>query len=130
MTTVHFIFLVSALSVTTLLFLNLAIMTYIAHRKIDYIEGFFLNCDAITGEKKLWLHAGLLGKVLRLSNISFSLLTPKIFASKNLIDIKEINSLPPKIKIPLIIIGAAQLILTIAFFGLCILTHYLPPLPK
>ncbi|NWL08530.1 hypothetical protein DM807_21925 [Pseudomonas hunanensis] len=130
MTIVHFIFLACILTVTILIFLNFAIMVYVAHRKIDYIESLLLNCASISGEKKLWLHAGLLGKVLRLSNISFMLLTPKIFARKNLIDIKEINNLPSEIKTPLIIIGAVQLILTIAFFGLCILTHYLPPLSK
>ena len=58
MTFMHWIFLVYSMTVTTLLFLNLALTTYIAHRKIDYIEGFLLNCNAITGEKTLatcWL---------------------------------------------------------------------------
>lgn len=96
MTIMHWIFLVYSMTVTTLLFLNLALTIYIAHRKIDYIEGFLLNCNAITGEKKLWLHAGLMGKFFRLTNISFILLIPKIYARKNLIDIKEINNLPSK----------------------------------
>lgn len=130
MTLIHLTFLVYSMTVTPLIFLNLAIMLYIAHRKIDYIESFLLNCSAIHGEKKIWLHAGLLGKFLRLSNVSFILLIPKIYARKNLVDIKEINSLPSKIKSPLIILGAANLILTIAFFGLGIFMHYLPPLPK
>lgn len=130
MTIMHWIFLVYSMTVTTLLFLNLALTIYIAHRKIDYIEGFLLNCNAITGEKKLWLHAGLMGKFFRLTNISFILLTPKIYARKNLIDIKEINNLPSKIKTLLIFIGSSLLILTIAFFGLGIFMYYLPPLPK
>ncbi|MFJ4055804.1 MULTISPECIES: hypothetical protein [Pseudomonas] len=118
------------MTVTASIFMSLAIMTYIAHRKIDYIEGFLLNCKAVHGEKKIWLHAGLFGKLLRLSNVSFILLIPKIYARKNLVDIKEVNSLPSKIKKPLIILGAANLILTIAFFGLGIFMHYLPPLPQ
>lgn len=130
MTIMHWIFLVYSMTVTTLLFLNLALTIYIAHRKIDYIEGFLLNCNAITDEKKLWLHAGLMGKFFRLTNISFILLIPKIYARKNLIDIKEINNLPSKIKTLLIFIGSSLLILTIAFFGLGVFMHYLPPLPK
>jgi len=130
MTITHLTFLVYLLTITALTILNFSIMIYIAHRKIDYIEGLLSNCDMISGERKLWLHAGLPGKVHRLSNISFILLTPKFFARKSLIDIKEINSLPSKIKTPLRIIGAAHLVLTIAFFGLCILSYYLPPLSK
>lgn len=51
MTIMHWIFLVYSMTVTTLLSLNLTLTIYIAHRKIDYIEGFLLNCNAITGEK-------------------------------------------------------------------------------
>ena len=130
MTVMHWFFLVYSMTVTTLLFLNLALTLYIAHRKIDYIEGLLSNCDAITGEKKLWLHAGLMGKFFRLTNISFILLIPKIYARKNLIDIEEINNLPSKIKTLLIFLGSSFFILSAAFFGLGIFMHYLPPLPK
>lgn len=130
MTIMHWIFLVYSMTVTTLLFLNLALTIYIAHRKIDCIEGFLLNCNAITGEKKLWLHAGLMGKIFRLTHISFILLTPKIYARKKLIDINETNNLPSRVKSLLIFIGASLLILSIAFFGLGVFMHYLPPLPK
>ncbi|MFJ4068010.1 hypothetical protein ACIPW4_22295 [Pseudomonas sp. NPDC089996] len=130
MTIMHCIFLVYGMTVTALAFLNLAFTAYIAHRKIDYIEGFLLNCDAITGEKELWLHAGLIGKVFRLTNISLILLIPKVYARKNLIDMTEINSLPSKIKTLLIFMGASFWISSIAFFGIGIFMHYLPPLPK
>lgn len=113
-----------------LMFSNLTVTIYIAHRKIDHIESFLLNCDMITGEKKLWEHAGLLGKVIRLTNISFILLSPKIYTKRKLIDIQEINKLPSKIKTPLIAIGLAYIISFVALLGLGVFMHYLPPLPK
>ena len=130
MTSAHLIFAASMSIVTILIYINFAIIIYIASRKLDKIENLLINCDVIRGEKKLWLHAGLVGKVLRLTHISFVLIIPKIYAQKKLVDIKEINSLPSKIKTSLIILGAAHLILTIAFFGLGILMYYLPPLSK
>lgn len=128
MTSAHLIFAISMSIVTILLYINFAITIYIAFRKIEEIEKLLPNCEMIPGEKKLWLHAGLIGKVFRVNNISLILMFPRIFARKQLINIKEINSLPSKIKTLLIIIGAAQLILTIAFFGLGIFMHYLPPI--
>ncbi|QHG63268.1 hypothetical protein [Pseudomonas putida] len=130
MTIVHLTFLVYSLAFATLTFLNLAITIFIAHRKIDYIEGFLLNCDAVIGERKLWLHAGLMGKVIRLNNISFILLCPKIYTYRKLINIEEINKLPSKIKFPLIGIGIANTVSFIALVGLGVFMHYLPPLAK
>ncbi|BBH48102.1 hypothetical protein KU43P_45790 [Pseudomonas sp. KU43P] len=130
MTSAHLIFAASMSIVMILIYTNFAVTSYIASRKLEYIENLLINCDVISGEKKLWLHAGLFGKVLRLTHISFILLIPQIYARKNLVDIKEINSLPSKIKTPLVILGAAHLILTIAFFGLGIFMYYLPPLSK
>ncbi|MGF6394021.1 hypothetical protein QFZ86_002948 [Pseudomonas plecoglossicida] len=128
MTIAHTAFLVYGLTLITLIFSNLAITIYIAHSKIDHIESFLLNCNMITGEKKLWVHAGLLGKVIRLTNISFILLTPKIYTKRKLIDIEEINKLPSKIKTPLIAIGLAYTISFVALLGLGVFMHYLPPL--
>lgn len=64
MTIMHWIFLVYSMTVTTLLFLNLALTICIAHRKIDYIEGFLLNCTAITDEKKTLAACRLDGEIL------------------------------------------------------------------
>jgi hypothetical protein len=130
MTIVHLAFLVYGLIFITLTFSTLTITIYIAHRKIDHIESFLLNCDKVTGEKELWQHAGLMGKVIRLTNISFILLTPKIYTKRKLIDIDEINKLPSEIKTPLIAIGVAFTISFIALLGLGVFMHYLPPLPK
>jgi len=130
MTIFHLAFLVHGLIFITLSFSTLAITIYIAHRKIDYIESFLLNCDMVTSEKELWQHAGLMGKVIRLTNISFILLTPKIYTKRKLIDIDEINKLPSKIKTSLIAIGVAFTISFIALLGLGVFMHYLPPLPK
>ncbi|MDR2316170.1 MAG: hypothetical protein LBF06_07245 [Pseudomonas sp.] len=130
MTNVHLTFLVCSLIYATLTFSTLAITIYIAHCKIDHIESFLLNCDMVTSEKKLWQHAGLMGKVIRLTNISFILLTPQIYTKRKLIDIDEINKLPSKIKTTLIAIGVAFTISFIALLGLGVFMHYLPPLPK
>lgn len=130
MTIVHLAFLVHGLIFITLTFSTLAITIYIAHRKIDHIESFLLNCDRVTSEKELWQHAGLMGKVIRLTNISFILLTPKIYKKRKLIDIDEINKLPSKFKPPLIAIGVAFTISFIALLGLGVFMYYLPPLPK
>jgi len=128
MTTAHIAFLVYGLTLTALIFLNLAITIYIAHRKIDHIESFLLNCEMIMDEKNSWAHAGLLGKVIRLTNISLILLSPKIYTKRKLLDIDEINNLPSKIKTPLIAIGLAYIISFFALIGLGIFMHYLPPL--
>ncbi|WDY58736.1 hypothetical protein [Pseudomonas sp. PSKL.D1] len=129
MTTIHLAFLVCALIFTASGFATLAAIAFIAHRKIDYIESFLPNCDMVTGKRKIWLHAGLIGKVIRLTNISFILLSPRLYTRKNLINLYEINNLPSKIKALLITIGVVILTLIAALSALGIFAHYLPPLP-
>ncbi|WP_103462112.1 hypothetical protein [Pseudomonas putida] len=102
--------------------MNLAMIVqcYIAHRYTEDFESFLTNCKFVTGNKKTFQHAGLLGKVMRTGLISMALAIPTIFLRRGLIDLNEVKRFPPNMKRLLVSMLAIQIVLLIALT----ISHY------
>ena len=71
---------------------------YMAHRHIEKIESLLPNCRLVQDTKKLYSHAGLLGKVLRTGTISLMLVVPRAYARKGLADYREVMQFPKRLR--------------------------------
>lgn len=81
---------------------TMCVVTYIAYRHIDEIEASLSNCKMVRDNKSAYSEAGLLGKLLRIGMISFSLMAPKLCARRGLIDLNDFQNMPARLKTPLI----------------------------
>ena len=89
-------------------------LCYIAHKYTEHFESFLPNCTYVTGNKKIFQHAGLLGKVMRTGSISLVLAMPTFFLRRNLIDLNEVKRFPPNMKRLLVSLLTIQIMLLIA----------------
>ncbi|BDM20900.1 hypothetical protein KMS_R06580 [Pseudomonas sp. LRP2-20] len=78
--------------------LAMVVQCYIAHKYTERFESFLTNCTFVTGNKKTFEHAGLVGKVMRTGLISMVLTMPKIFVRRRLIDLDEVRRFPPSMR--------------------------------
>lgn len=79
---------------------------YISIYHLDRIESLLPNSAFVSGNKKTFSQAGLIGKVMRTLSISILLTVPKIYARKSLVDLDEVTNFPIRMKRTLIILGA------------------------
>ncbi|WP_349974723.1 hypothetical protein [Pseudomonas sp. WHRI 8519] len=109
-----------ALLILAPIILLMIVLCYIAHKHTEYFESFLPNCTYVTGNKKIFQHAGLLGKVMRTGSISLVLAIPTIFLRRGLIDLNEVKRFPPNMKRLLVSMLAIQIVLLIALT----ISHY------
>ncbi|MFT0517765.1 hypothetical protein [Pseudomonas faucium] len=77
-------------------------ITYIALRHLDEIESSLSNCKMVRDNKLAYSATGILGKLMRIGMISFSLIAPNLCARRGLIDLNDFQNMPPRLKKPLI----------------------------
>ncbi len=87
-----------ALLILAPMILAMIVQCYIAHRYTERFESFLTNCTYVTGNKKIFQHAGLLGKVMRTGSVSLVLAIPRIFLRRGLIDFNEVKRFPPNMR--------------------------------
>lgn len=87
-----------ALLILAPMMLAMVVQAYIAHKYTEYFESFLTNCSFVTGNKTVYEHAGLLGKLMRTGLISMVLAVPKIFVRRRLIDVDEVKRFPPRMR--------------------------------
>lgn len=80
------------------------VQVYVGIKHLDKIEGLLSKSDFVMGNRNLYLHAGLLGKVMRVCTISTLLTTPSLFARRGLVDVTQLRDFPSSMK--KILIGA------------------------
>ncbi|ESW39629.1 hypothetical protein RR51_17875 [Pseudomonas sp. C5pp] len=96
----------------------LLVQIYIAIRYLDEIEGLLWKSDFVSGNRKLYLHAGILGKIMRICTISTLLSTPYLFARKGLVDEAQLQNFPARMKRLLIVTWCTMCISSVAFLAL------------
>ncbi|WP_256592058.1 hypothetical protein [Pseudomonas sp. CC120222-01a] len=74
------------------------VQMYVAMRHLDEVEGLLSKSDFVLGNKKLYLHAGFLGKIMRISTISTLLTVPRLFARRGLVDVTQLRDFPNSMK--------------------------------
>ncbi|QHG67633.1 hypothetical protein C2H86_25785 [Pseudomonas putida] len=94
------------------------VQIYVAIRHLDKIEGLLSKSDFVLGNRKLYLHAGLLGKVMRICTISTLLTTPYLFVRKGLADKAQLQNFPAPMKRLLIAAWCTMCISSAAFLAL------------
>lgn len=130
MTTAHLLVASALLLIIISTFITLALIAYFAHREIYKIESILVKSKMVASDRIMLSNAGTLGKIFRLTSIAFLLMMPKLFTRKGLIDPDEIAQLPRKTRRQLKTIGYIYTTLTVAFLTSCVLSYFLPPLPK
>lgn len=90
----------------------------VAIRHLDEIEGLLSKSDFVLGNRKLYLHAGLLGKIMRICTISTLLTTPYLFVRKGLVDEAQLQNFPAPMKRLLVVLWCTMCISSAAFLAL------------
>lgn len=66
-----------ALLIVVPMVLPIVVQCYVAHKYTERFESLLTNCSFVTGNKNVYQHAGLLGKVMRTGLISMVLAIPR-----------------------------------------------------
>ncbi|WP_449105776.1 hypothetical protein [Pseudomonas mohnii] len=93
---------------------TVCISFYVAHAYTEKFEHCLPNCKFVEQNKRGFSSAGLLGKIMRCNMIYFYLWVPSLGKKRGLLDLKEIERFPVKLKYLLTIPWTAQIILLIA----------------
>lgn len=108
---------------------TLCVSFYISIYHLDRIESLLPNSAFVSGNKKTFSQAGLIGKVMRTLSISILLTVPKIYARKSLVDLDEVTNFPIRLKRTLIVLGAMHPTLIGALILFRIWLRPLGPIP-
>ncbi|WP_177342419.1 hypothetical protein [Pseudomonas sp. ABFPK] len=108
---------------------TLCVSFYISIYHLDRIESLLPNSAFVSGNKKTFSQAGLIGKVMRTLSISILLTVPKIYARKSLVDLDEVTNFPIRMKRTLIVLGAMHPTLIGALILFRIWLRPLGPIP-
>lgn len=94
------------------------VQMYVAIRHLDEVEGLLSKSDFVLGNRKIYLHAGLLGKIMRICTISTLLTTPYLFVRKGLVDEAQLQNFPAPMKRLLVVLWCTMCIFSAAFLAL------------
>lgn len=108
---------------------TLCVSFYISIYHLDRIESLLPNSAFVSGNKKAFSQAGLIGKVMRTLSISILLTVPKIYVRKSLVDLDEVTNFPIRMKRTLIVLGAMHPTLIGALILFRIWLRPLGPIP-
>jgi hypothetical protein len=125
MTIAHHIFALTFLLIIISTSITLALTAHYASREIEKIESLLKNSKMVMSDKLTLANAGLLGKIFRLTSISFLLMTPDFFARKGLVDADEIAQLPRKVKNKLKAFGYTYTLLITSFLTSSIFSYFI-----
>ena len=103
--------------------LAIIVQCYIAHKYTERFESLLTNCAFVTGNKNIYQHAGLLGKVMRTGLISMGLATPRIFVRRGLIDFDEVKRFPTRMRRLLVSLLGIHIVLLAAM----VISYYAQP---
>lgn len=94
------------------------VQIYVAIRHLDEIEGLLSKSDFVLGNRRLYLHVGILGKIMRICTISTLLTTPYLFVRKGLVDEAQLRNFPVSMKRLLVVLWCTMCISSAAFLAL------------
>jgi len=76
----------------------LLVLVFVAVRYLDEIEELLSKSVYVSGNKKLYAPAGVIGKIMRICTISTVLTMPGVFARRRLVDVDQLRDFPNSIK--------------------------------
>ncbi len=111
------VFGISLLATTILLF---GVWVIVAFRWLEEIESFFHNSRMVIDNKRLYFHAGMLGRMMRLGSISVMLSIKGFSIRKGMLDAGDVHSAPLGLTRILIGLWFFHLFLFVVFGVFCI----------
>ncbi|MFJ4112994.1 hypothetical protein [Pseudomonas sp. NPDC089758] len=92
-------------------FLMFGVWVFLVYRYLDRIESILSNSRMVAVNRKIYSHAGLLGKVMRLGSIS-AMLSMKYFSvRKSLLDSDDVSKVPVDLHRLLVLLWNMQILL-------------------
>jgi len=76
------------------MFIVIFVWIYISVRYVNYIESLLSNSSMVSGNKRIFSSAGLLGKVMRTGSASVMLSMRAICIRKGLLDLQDVKRFP------------------------------------
>lgn len=103
-----------AASITVPLLLNLILMVVIALRVKDRVDSRLSRCSVVIDHKATFSGLGIMGDVVRVGVVAIIFLFPKPFLRRQVIDPKQTDEFPVKLKLLITIPWVANVVLVVA----------------
>jgi len=94
------------------------IWIYVSLRYVNYIESLLSNSSMISGNKKIFGHAGLLGKIMRTGSASFLLSIRALCVRKGVLDAEDVKDFPERFRCMLVALWFVQAAVFVSLIGL------------
>lgn len=102
------------------LFMVILAWLYVSVRYVCRIELLLSNSSMICGTRKVFCHAGLLGKVMRTGSASVMLSMRELCIRKGLLDLQDVNGFPDGLRRMLVGLWFVHVAVFLALIGLWI----------
>jgi hypothetical protein len=100
------------------IFMVIFIWVYISVRYVSYIESLLSNSSMVSGNKKIFGQAGLLGKVMRTGSASVMLSMRAICIRKGLLDLQDVKKFPGGLRRMLVGLWFVHVAIFLSLIGL------------
>ena len=97
----------------------------VASRYLDRIESVFSNSRMVVGNKEVYVHAGMLGKLMRVGSISAMLAMKGLCVRKGMLDAEDVRKAPDDLKKLLVRLWFTHLLLFVMLTLFCIWIKFL-----
>jgi len=100
------------------MFIVMFIWIYISVRYVNYIESLLSNSSMISGNKKIFGRAGLLGKIMRAGSASLLLSMRALCVRKGVLDAEDVKDFPERFRCMLVALWLVQAAIFVSLIGL------------
>ena len=84
------------------MFVVMAVWIYVSVRYVNYIESLLSNSSMVSGSKRIFGHAGLLGKIMRTGSVSLLLSMRALCVRKGVLDVEDVKKFPERLRCMLV----------------------------
>lgn len=100
------------------MFIVIFIWVYVSILYVNRIESLLSNSPMVSGNRKIFGHAGLLGKVMRTGSVSVMLSMRNICIRRGLLDLQDVKRFPGGLRRMLVSLWFVHVVIFFALIGL------------
>ncbi|WP_256576199.1 hypothetical protein [Pseudomonas sp. SID14000] len=100
------------------MFIVIFIWVYVSILYVNRIESLLSNSPMVSGNRKTFGHAGLLGKVMRTGSVSVMLSMRNICIRRGLLDLQDVKRFPGGLRRMLVSLWFVHVVIFFALIGL------------
>lgn len=101
-------------------FLMFGAWMFVACRHLDNIESLFSNSPMVIGNRKVYLQAGMLGRMMRTGSISAMLTMQDFSVRRGMLDKEDLSKIPAGLRKSLVCLWLVHLLLFILLALFCV----------